>query len=583
MAFDGYRIDEPIDRRVVFKSLLRRWIVNPRFALAVFGILSLAYMSVPGLYMDAVNPDYLAFVPSKPGGFIPAWLYPDNILFPDFRHPLLASLYGGATPGYIAMVFFGIFGHGLASLRLLHICYGLAILSLVYLLLRSSTGRLGLAVVAILILGTDPSFIFAWRTQYYLQIFPLLFFIPALFLLSRTLIQQRDESKVMWGRFLLAGFLAGFSAWSYFIYAFYTGAILAVLVFLLWSRRTVMWKAALCFLLGAALGESPFIYAHLSIPLQVGIAGYIEDLRYLQSGYGVLNGQADTIFQRFSHVLDLWFSVSGGLPLERVMYGEEMSRMMDADFLARRTPNYGPWVIAAFLGVIAVLAAALKFSSAARARVLQSPKGRRSVYLLIMIVAVMIAHFIFGMVMGRPLKYQHYAMLLILMDIGAFTALAIILSICSPVWRIRWPLAGICGFVILVNVVHTYGIYEHLQKTGGRAEYTDVINRVGEYVQELPQDAIVAFPQWGYWMGALIIAGADREVWEATTVDALIKRINESPFRHRNFYILVSANDPTALDRIAAATGLTLTGTRVFSDRAAVPQAIVGSFKGGPN
>src|SRR5664279_3129088 len=82
--------------------------------LAVLGVLFVFacavawHVELPGLYMDAVNPDYMVVdLINGPADASPAWYLPGNML--AGRIPLLTSIYHGTSQVWYALPFVALF------------------------------------------------------------------------------------------------------------------------------------------------------------------------------------------------------------------------------------------------------------------------------------------------------------------------------------------------------------------------------------------------------------------------------------------------------------------------------------------
>ena len=112
-----------------------------RHAWSPFVLVALAYAAVvvqnitlPGVYMDAVNPDYLAVRLLHHGTEpIGAWLLPGNYLFG--RAPILIAFYHGSLTTWFGLPVFALFGTTVTGLRIAHALFGFAVLASLYALL----------------------------------------------------------------------------------------------------------------------------------------------------------------------------------------------------------------------------------------------------------------------------------------------------------------------------------------------------------------------------------------------------------------------------------------------------------------
>src|SRR4029079_6420283 len=125
-------------------------------------------MELPGVYMDAVNTDYhvaklLTRAHANP---LIGWVLPGNYL--ANRFPVLVSLYHGLQQFWLALPLYAIFGMSVDGIRLTHMVFAMGVLVAALLLLRRAQVPLWIAALAGIALATDPTFVFAFRTQSYI-------------------------------------------------------------------------------------------------------------------------------------------------------------------------------------------------------------------------------------------------------------------------------------------------------------------------------------------------------------------------------------------------------------------------------
>ncbi len=96
---------------------LTRWLTGALVVCALFAGVLLD-MDLPGVYMDAVNPDYLAAPILHPGRRIDVWALPGNLIMGRF--PVLTSLYHGTGQLWFGLPFFALLGTSVTSLRIVH-------------------------------------------------------------------------------------------------------------------------------------------------------------------------------------------------------------------------------------------------------------------------------------------------------------------------------------------------------------------------------------------------------------------------------------------------------------------------------
>src|SRR5215467_14710658 len=106
------------------------------FALIVFALAYSIDWRLPGLYMDAVNPEYIIpgiLDPHAPGNH--PWIVPGNLLWSRF--PLFTGqVYHGSTQIYFALPLMALFGVGVGTLRIVQGLAGCLIVLLLALVVR---------------------------------------------------------------------------------------------------------------------------------------------------------------------------------------------------------------------------------------------------------------------------------------------------------------------------------------------------------------------------------------------------------------------------------------------------------------
>ena len=455
-------------------------------------------LDVPGLYMDAANPDYHSVWILRGPLQMPTPPYHDNVFSASDRFPLLNSLYGGNATAYFGLIFFSIFGFGLTQLRVLHGCFGaFALLSLGWCLLEWRVPKRWLFIM-LAVLAVDPTFVFAWRTQYYLQLFPTIFFALGLGFLGRA-DHENSDSKRNWP-LILAGLLFGFSAYCYFIFAFYLVAV--VLVYILNQyRRSNLLKILAPLAIGALTGWLPFLFAHLSIVLNTGISGYLKSVKELQTSYGVVDLSQGGLAGRFATVVERVKYLGSGDPIQAAIF----------DFIGIGNGfEFIHYTLIWTAIVLALTALVILFRRSEEGATL-SVKLKGADALLCCLLSILGIHVLVGIIIGRPLQLQHYIMLLPIIDLILLIAI-VSLQRLFPVqflsrliFRYVLPLGLFCVFT--VNCLASRNCITRLEQEGGERMYTDAINVAAKKIKAFSLDTVILYPQWGYWMGLSTILG----------------------------------------------------------------------------
>lgn len=536
--------------------------------LVAFGILALRDPAVPGVYMDAVNPDYLAAWLLRGDLVMPAWIYPDNYLAGQFKYPLLNSLYGGNIPAYLGLLFFGLSGFGLEQLRLFHALFGAILLISVYVALRRWRVAPWAALLAVTLLALDPNFVFAWRTQFYLQLVPAIFLFAAIGLLGRDFAQRGMGAGSGW-RLWVAGVCLGFAAYCYFIYAFHAAAVVIIYAVTL-RRRPSPWRIALPLVFGTMVGWSPYVYAHVSIILDAGFDGYVEMMRGLQSTYGVIdNGQGGAL----SRMHEVWVRLArlfGGSGIHGQILGTSA------------TSASLTWLHAALL-VSGPLIALGGFLSRRRGAVSgparpgavfdgETPDMASAAMLVRLMLGLLVAHLVLAFGIGKPLGLQHYipfvpvvyAALAAGLAWAAGAGPAASHAARSPLLRNAMLITG--GAAVMLNVALSGQFMRNLSAHGGAGLYTDAINVAAERLKRRSPDDVLLFPQWGYWMGAVVLMGPHSHVFTSASLKQMEDQLGQDPLlqKSRSFVLVIGKETVkgkeddvrAALAAFAGATGL---------------------------
>ena len=488
----------------------------------IYSFFALKDLSLPGLYMDSVNPDYLASWIIRGEKSIPLWAYPDNLLAGAYKFPILNSLYGGNPTAYIGLIFFLLFGFGYVQVHIYHALLGLILLAALFWVMKK-WGMSNIAIVTSLtLLALDPNFIFAWRTQYYLQLFPFIFFALGLGFLGLYL-ERLITTKISHVKYLLiSGLLFGFAAYSYFIFFLYG---FVALVFYSFNDKLISKNALKHLFFGFILGSAPYIYAHISIIFNINLSEYMKMLKDLEDTYGVFDNRQDTIISRTFVVGDRLTSFFAGKAIESVIFGS-------SDVHVART--MASCLIYIF-GIVTTLISLFIYEIYPQKKSIAKEHCSLSLVLLI----IFFTHIIFGFLIGRPLGFQHYIMLLPIIYLLIAIGLNNINKIISLNLALSYLFAGVFLLCSIFNFTLSNELSSRLKKEGGNAMYSDVINVVAEYIKTLPPDTVLLFPQWGYWMGVITAVGPKFDVIEALSLNELqVRIVNNRKILDRNSFAL---------------------------------------------
>ncbi len=220
-------------------------LIGLAIVIALYVGFSTPWLDKPGLYMDAVDPDYLVVRMIHPQAPTEVWMMPGNFVWDRF--PVLAGPYSGSFVAYLLVPFYLILGGTLTALRIAHLSFGLAILIASFLFLRRATNSLPISAVLVSLMAVDPAFVLVFRTQAYISIFPCVLAITGLLAMSR---------RRRFANYVVAGVLFGLATFGYFIFGFLVpGLIVFCLTDAPIRERS---KLLLALLGGFAIGASPY-------------------------------------------------------------------------------------------------------------------------------------------------------------------------------------------------------------------------------------------------------------------------------------------------------------------------------------
>ena len=226
-------------------NLIERFLVS--FIIVLFLFLLTYNYQYPGLYFDEVNPDYS--VANILGNANIAFCIPGNFIFNMI--PILPQLYHGALPVYFDIPFIFLFGKTIFAVRIAHAFMGIAILLTVFFLMKKLCIKKIIRILILALIAFDPNFIFAFKTQFYIIIFPLtLIFLSFIFYLK----SQDSENKKYIFFEVISGVFLGLSIYGYFIYI--------VFVPYAFYLRLSSKKKILPFIAGSCMGCLPYIIGY---------------------------------------------------------------------------------------------------------------------------------------------------------------------------------------------------------------------------------------------------------------------------------------------------------------------------------
>lgn len=452
----------------------RRWWP---FALVVlaYAAVALQQIALPGVYMDAVNPDYMVVRVLNPHGPpMTPWLLPGNWLFD--RVPLMITFYHGSQQAWLGLPFFWLFGTSVEGLRLTHAMFALGVLAALYAWLNRAGLKPWQAALACAALAIDPGFSYAFRTQSYITLAPAAWLFLSLYALWRG---GEDAARGAWWRAACGVFYA-FAVVAYFIYGFFFPGLVLVALGMPALRGGV--RGWLPLVAGAAVGPAIYGIAYWLLARQVG--GWTQAWDYFVETQRVINafGAQPDFAGRIAHLVETVRSVFHNTYHHALIFGEYV-----------QVPG-APYKMALLLGAPALLWLRAEWKR-------QSPVALRA------LVALSISFSAVGLYFGTRLSGHHFMVMLPI----AYAALALGLAKLAegpPEWRARaWTLIVPFAALAALNVGAQFKEAERLRVVRGTGLYSDAINRLAADLDADPRKPVVYFQDWGLFMPVVFLTG----------------------------------------------------------------------------
>ncbi|MCD6048170.1 MAG: glycosyl transferase family protein [Gammaproteobacteria bacterium] len=456
--------------------------------LSVFIISVLRYIELPGLYFDAVNPDYIAAKILHP--HLPqAWSLRNLIIAAFPPHP-----YHGLQHIYLSLPFYYLFGTNIVSLRLFQALFGLGILYFGYHITQQLTRNHWFAFFAMLGLATEIAFIAAFRTQFYITMAGDFWLFAAIFLLTKPVADNPPLKRFLW-----AGIFIGLSIYSYFIFLFFLPALLLWVMQI--SPKPNQLKACIRWIIGIIIGLCPYTFNYISIflKLQIMTAAQHHAAVIVSKSQNIaaanklqaISTQAMSSvnkLQAIPHHLNLITNWKLGWQLVLLALtnaGNELLIFAKQNILFLEEPKVFALIILLGLGLIAG-----GFNK-------KNPQNTNCWFFILL----PISFFIFAALFATRLWAHHYSVLLpffyIELAIASFFMWQLAYTI-NFINIVKRSLIVIASLLILLNLVQQQCFFTYLNATGGVKKYSNALNLMAEEAIGAKENALYIFPEWGF-------------------------------------------------------------------------------------
>jgi hypothetical protein len=487
------------------------WVLLP-LALVWLGVSTST--ELPGVYMDAVNPDYLvANVLGSRAHPPPEWVIPGNLLLGQL--PVMTQVYHGALPFWIGLPFYAILGTDVIGVRMTHGVFASLIVLAAWWMLSSMGVRKSLAAAILGAMAIDPAFQFIFRTQFYITTLPVALLFVSIALMWPVL--NRDTERPA-RRLVLSGVAAGLAVYGYFHFAFFV-AVLGLYLWVMRRGRGGFWP----WVAGAAIGIAPILVGWVLLSIAAGSLTALGDQAQNLGAFSA----ADDFLARVERAMRYW---------DRALTGHGANSMMLDETVALR---FGELKAVALLIVPAVVLIASLVTS-------RSGDGLG----LLALVAV-VPPMAYGLAFGGRLWVQHFAVV-----VPVVYCVAVIAWSRLQGWS-RWTgastTASVCIALVLlaVNANSFREVVHRLEITGGSNMLSDAITRFASMARG--DDALYITPDWGVAMPLVMLTRGEVRVHVNFSTD----RIEQELCRGRDVVVASLGADAAvrSQERAAAVPG----------------------------
>jgi hypothetical protein len=330
-----------------------------------------------------------------------------------------------------------------------------------------------LALLITALLALDPVFIFAFRTQSYITLSPVLFVLVAFYLL--LLLRDRLDVSTRIGGFravlILSGLLAGWAFYGYFIYIFFLPAFIGMVVHLSRKPGYSPSKMTLYWVAGFALGSILYFVGYGRLWLELGGLSQIFKRASEISVTGSTIEFYARPYQLFTHAV----SALSGNYQHSVMFSQ-------ASPIAHGVLKL---IVLVAITLIAVSVAVVR-------KRFSAPLG----YLLLLIASF----FAISLYFAARIAPHHMILML------PFLYMAVGLALHQaghdmPVPARSVAFAGLVPlflFLVVLNLQHQNITQRQLLETGGVQYYSDAQTLLAEDARDSPKPRYYVFGEWGF-------------------------------------------------------------------------------------
>jgi len=451
------------------------------FAISVFAIGVFRQIELPGIYMDGVNPDYVAARMLHPGLDNPVWLQPFIGL------PILGGIYHGMQNTYVGLPIFWLTDFSVSGLRVAQALFGVANVLLIYLITLRLSERRWLATAAALGLACDVAFLMSFRTQNYIIQGGMTWLLLSVDSLMQPF--DRDQGEEPSPRWFRSGMFAGLAIYGYFVLGFFMPVLgLGVLALAATGQR---YRSLRRWLLGLGVGLMPYVIGYASMMIALGspkaFATHLEQtvrgLAPIAAGYtwvdtlDYLWGIARLALSNGGNEFMIFREGISGSWASHKLELLTCSLLLGAGLLAWKCPHNGN-------------------------------RPRIEAWLVLMLP---ISYGASSIVFGHRLWAHHLTVLVPLL----YLCLACTLNLALNTWTNSkhsrqggtWIAGALCLALLGGNIIQQQHVFNALARTGGVGLMSHNINLMAQQALTDKDRAVYVLPEWGFMMPLMFLTG----------------------------------------------------------------------------
>ncbi len=432
-----------------------------------FWIAQIYDWDLPGLYMDAVNPDFLAartINPQQPNPFG---------AMPTALFPVLGNFYHGVQNYYVGLPVFLFFGFNLLSLRIAQGLFGAGIVTLVYLITKRISNDKLLGLLGAIGLATELAFIGSFRTQFYIVISGAFWLLASIYALLST---ANPPNQSVSTRCILSGLCFGLAVYGYFIYLFFLPAVLVLILF-----NTRNFKLTTKWIIGFVLGMMTYVFGYILAFIELG--GITSGINWITNFLHAIESQNTSIslFKRVAWSFEMLRLAMSNTGNEYMIFNYELPSL---------------WASVKFYAFIIVIATGVLLIY--RRRLVKKSMGD-SLIRPEQLIWLILSFFLCMVILEKRVWIHHFSSVLPLFYLVAALMFGYLLKH-FELKRSKQVILGVFVLLVAVNINQQARFFDELELTGGKGKWSDSINRLASDAVLHSPKLTHLFPEWGFYM-----------------------------------------------------------------------------------